>query len=370
MASIKVRFDYQMFNIQKFGGISKYFAALEGGLSKAGDIVAELKLLHSENGYLSQKHHLLPYGIGHFFFKKRSRAERWNRYYSNILLKESDFDVFHPTYYDPYFLSFLTKPFVLTVHDMIHELYPEYYYSSDDTSYCKRKVIERADHIIAISESTKRDLQRFYHVPDQKISVIYHGLFDISSTEADGHSVDPPIQASPYILYVGERSFYKNFYRFARVFARLSKRHAYVRLICAGGGMFGDNEKEHLRKLGILEKVTHVSVNDSQLKHLYEKALFFCYPSLYEGFGLPILEAFSNGCPVAVSNTSCFGEVGGDAVAYFDPYKEESMETTMLHLLESTDLRRQFAIGGSARLPLFSVEQCLASTLKVYQNLL
>src|SRR5690606_39016453 len=96
--------------------------------------------------------------------------------------------------------------------------------------------------------------------------------------------------------------------------------------------------------------------------------LFFCYPSLYEGFGLPILEAFASDCPVACSDTSCFIEVGGQAVSYFDPYSVEDMEAAFQNLIDNSDLRKSHISLGQRRLEVFPEEVCVAKTLKVYEN--
>src|ERR1019366_610887 len=122
------------------------------------------------------------------------------------LVKQNDFEVFHPTYYHPYFLKSLKKPFVLTVHDIIYELFPEYF-ATEPYKFYKQKLLSLADHIIAISECTKNDIQKFYDIEDSKISVIHHG-YQIPMNEV------PSIFYSandPYILFVGDRFGYKNF---------------------------------------------------------------------------------------------------------------------------------------------------------------
>src|SRR5690606_25160353 len=144
---MRVLYDHQAFVMQRYGGISKYFASLSSGMSHGGDVIADVKILHTDNGYLSSKNHVLPFAFGRRWLKKKSRMERWNKRYSTYLIQQNDFDLLHPTYYDSYFLEYTRKPYVITVHDMIHELFPEYFHMQDPTALNKRKVIGKAAHV-------------------------------------------------------------------------------------------------------------------------------------------------------------------------------------------------------------------------------
>jgi glycosyltransferase involved in cell wall biosynthesis len=366
---VKVQFDHQVFSFQEFGGISRYFAALSTYLEKNPNFDHKLKLLYSRNGYLSPSNSVFHPRPGSLFFEKHL-AYFLNQKYSERLLSLNDFDVFHPTYYNPYFLKKLKKPFVITVHDMIHELYPECFSKWDNTISRKKKVIERADHIIAISEATKNDLQRLLSVPDSKISVIHHGLFN--SIPVENESINPgfhKLKDFSYLLFIGSRKGYKNFDRFIEAAAPLLHHNASFSIICAGGGNFTEKELKKMNALKIKDKVIQVSATENELNDLYTRALFFVYPSIYEGFGLPILEAFHNGCPVAVSNTSCFPEVGGDAVVYFNPLDLHDMNKVMQTLAANIELRTKLSQKGSERLSVFSTNECMEKTAAVYKSL-
>lgn len=367
---VKVQFDHQVFSFQKFGGISRYFAALSTYLEKSPDFDHELKLLYSKNAYLSARNSIFHPRSESLFFQKHL-TYFLNQKYSERLLSLNDFDVFHPTYYNPYFLKNLKKPFVITVHDMIHELYPERFPKWDNTASRKKEVINRADHIIAISESTKSDLHRILNVPDSKISVIHHGLFNnilVEENEGKG-SVFHKMEDNSYLLFIGSRKGYKNFDRFIEAAAPILHNNANLSIVCAGGGSFTENELKELERFRIKDKVVQISATESELNELYSKALFFIYPSIYEGFGLPILEAFHNSCPVAVSNTSCFPEVGGDAVVYFDPVDLHDMNQAMQSLVDSAELRKKLRQNGSERLSVFSTKECMEKTAAVYKSL-
>lgn len=360
---IKIQFDHQTFSMHRFGGISRYFAAIQEALSKEDEFTFNRGILYTTNHYLKNEQFPLPKWIGDIFLQKERRRSKWNKRYSKLCIKKNDFDIFHPTYYNPYFLRKLNgPPFVLTVHDMIHELFPEYFPHFDDTIHLKRILIEKADHFIAVSHSTSNDLQRLFNIPENKISVIHHGFFP-SERNLD---FIPPYKN--YLLYVGERGGYKNFYRFLEAVADILINND-INLICAGSKPFCKAEEETMLRLNIKQRVTWIAPNDGELNQLYSKAMLFVYPSLYEGFGLPILEAFSNNCPIAVSNTSCFKEVGGNAVEYFDPYDTLSIATAINNVILSPAKTGALRSAGTIQLQKFPLQLCMDKTMDVYRLL-
>ena len=357
---MKVLYDHQIFDIQTHGGISRYFANLYEGLNRKSDFHSELAVLHSRNHYIDNKPYL-PSSAGKFLLKKQSNRNKWNKRYSEFVIRKNAFDVFHPTYYDPYFLDKVKKPFVLTVHDLIHELLPEYFTPYDPTVQFKRKVIERASHLIAISDSTKIDLQSVYNVADNKISVIHHGYQILTAIESE---LELPF--TNYILFVGDRTKYKNFYILSSAVARLTKNYPELILVCAGGGAFTVVEQEaFLRKR--LKNVYQIPANDGELKALYKNALAFVYPSLYEGFGLPILEAFANDCPAILSDIPPFKEIAGDACTYFDPHDVENMTEAIEKVINSESLADSLRKRGAIQLRKFPISDCIDKTATVYK---
>lgn len=360
---MKILFDHQAFSNQKYGGISRYFANLNAGLNATPGIESKLGLLFSRNAYIN-KNDLPLNGILNNYVDKKSRRDKYNKWYCRHLLKQGDFDVFHPTYYDPYFLEYLNRPFVLTVHDMIHELFPHYFEVVDPhTKLYKEQTISLAGHIIAISESTKTDMQKIYNIPDNKITVIHHG-FHMSATSAPSvrtHTRDK------YVLFVGDRFGYKNFDLFIDAIAPVLLKNK-MKLICTGGGSFNDNELRLFTSLQIMNSIKQVSVTDNELATLYANAEAFVFPSLYEGFGLPVLEAFYNKCPVIMSNTSSFYEVGGEAAEYFDPLNKQAMFEAIEHVIDSAARQNELKIKGTERLQLFKMETCIKKTISVYEK--
>jgi glycosyltransferase involved in cell wall biosynthesis len=247
---------------------------------------------------------------------------------------------------------------------MIHERFPSYFSSGDVSSYNKRKCIEKASHIIAISEATKTDIQYYHNIPPEKITVIYHG-FEYTQTVADQYAVDH----EPYLLYVGDREGYKNFSTFLLAVAPILKNQPNLKLICAGGGEFRSAERELILRLGIESSLSQCNVDDKELADLYTNAIAFIYPSLSEGFGLPLLEAFKAKCPVIASDIPCFREVGDSALCYFDPYNVNHMSTVIQQVIADKELQLSLKISGEERLSKFSIDDCIDNTIKLYQSL-
>ncbi|WP_316746572.1 glycosyltransferase family 1 protein [Pedobacter gandavensis] len=361
---MKILYDYQMFDAQKFGGISRYFANLISGMKAYPEMKEKVSVLFTNNYYLKDKKKWkFDHAAWRLLFKNPKRLTKWNKNYSKFCIKKGDYDLFHPTYYNPYFLKFLEKKFVITVHDMIYELYPQYFGALDHTPQNKRKVIAAATHIIAISETTKQDLMRFLEVPEEKITVIYHGHTPIRNENEP--ALDLP---ENYVLFVGSRDDYKNFGLFSDAMALLMQKDETLHLVCTGGGVFTESERAALQKLGILARTGQYQASDEGLYWIYKKARLFAYPSLYEGFGLPILEAFEADCPVVLSDTPSFVEVAADAALFFDPKDPQQMADAFLQVLSDQELSTRLIVSGRNRLKEFSMEDCVARTIAVYKK--
>lgn len=367
---IKILFDHQKFTTQRYGGISRYFAALIDAIEDSdGAFSCETGVLYTENQYLPNTSQLLNNRLCRPFFRTKpakGSLYRLNKCYSGKLVRKNSFDVFHPTYYDPYFLPYLKKPFVTTIHDMTYEILPEYFWAHDPLTEFKRINIERADAIIAISETTKSDLLEYGHMTDPgKIKVIYHGI----DTRAE--TIYQPVSPLPehYILYVGDRSGYKNFFLFMDACREILRAQPSVSVVLAGGGGLGTAEKEYLLRNRLADRVRHINASDAELNYLFSRALVFVYPSLHEGFGLPILEAFKAGCPVLLSDTRCFREVGAGAVHYFEAASKEALIAGIYGIIGSESTRQKLIEAGKTRLQDFPIETCIHKTFELYRSL-
>lgn len=355
---IRVLYDHQAFAMQRFGGISRYFANLHAHFLQDDHVYSTLGIRYTRNHYIQQFQ--APFADAIKLFLSNHNITKWNKRYSLSLLQSQKFDVFHPTYYNSYFLNTIKKPFVITVHDMIHEIFPQYFNQNDEAIRFKKPVIEKADHIIAISASTKRDLQHYLNIPEEKITVVYHGC----QLQEHEQSFIPPFKK--YLLFVGDRRAYKNFKNFIGGVAPVLKEHPDINIICTGGGSFNKEEASLLNDHNILNRVQQMNVSDAQLSTLYGNALAFVFPSLYEGFGFPLLEAFQNNCPVACSNTSSFLEVGGDAVSFFDPLISDDITASINKIIEDDGLRNDLIEKGAKQLQKFSLQKCIDETKQVY----
>jgi glycosyltransferase involved in cell wall biosynthesis len=389
---MKVLYDHQTFSAQRYGGISRYFFELMKHYRENNSLNVQLGLKYTNNDYLvnsdfkneltvvNKKYlhirNFLPAvqfkGKGRLFrvFNKVTgniEPEFENNLYSIKLLKEQNFDIFHPTYYNPYFLNYIqTKPFVITVYDMIHEIYPEYFHIADPTWGWKRTLINKATKIIAISENTKKDILKFYDVDESKIEVIHLNSNIKNNLDLTKEKVNLP---KKYIMFVGTRVFYKNFYFFLQCAAKLIAKDKDLNIVCAGGGEFTATEDAYIDKLGLSSNIFYFDASDNNLAHLYSNAEAFIYPSMYEGFGIPVLEAYEFNCPVLCSNTSSFNEVAGDAAEYFDPKDANSMIKAIENVIYNKDRQNELITLGHKREKLFSVEKTTEKTLALYKSI-
>lgn len=327
-----------------------------------------LGVLYSNNHYIKgQSNPLVERFAGKLLQSEYgSRISRLNEAYCRYLLKQGEFDIFHPTYYDNYFLGRLKKPMVTTIHDMTHERLPEYFWAMSPLTAQKRINIENADRIIAISETTKKDLVELSGVDERKVSVIYHGIDLDTELQYEAVSNMP----TSFLLFVGDRSGYKNFYIFIDAFERLSKHYPELEVILCGGGTLGVADQEIIIRKNLSTKIKHLQVSDGQLNYLYQHANLFVYPSLYEGFGLPILEAFKAKCPILLSDIECFKEVAGDAALYFAKHDLEDLVAKIQFVLENTHVREQLINSGTERIKLFPLRTSMEKTLDLYKQLI
>ena len=212
---------------------------------------------------------------------------------------------------------------VLTIYDLIHERYPNSFINSVGTTRPKKIAANRADHVICISESTRRDLVEYCGVPEERTSVIYLGVDPnfgqvINTTER--------LNPRPFLLYVGARGGYKNFNGLVKAFAKSERLRQEFDLLCFGGGAISSSELELAMALGLRpNQLIQIGGSDNILVSLYKQASALVYPSLYEGFGIPPLEAMTVGCPVICSNSSSLPEVVGDAAETFNPLDMEAI---------------------------------------------
>ena len=360
---MKVLYEPDVFSIQDFGGVSRYFHEL---IDHAGpDLTCELPVVLSNNLYLRDRKHTQH----RQFFPGLPIPGAWrviqctNRRAARRAIERQDFDVFHPTMNDSaYFLDLLGhKPLVLTIHDMIPSLFGEYYGPDNSTLELLAK---RAAHIITVSEHTRADVLRLLPVAAERVSVVHHGHRMRSHWPAA-----LPQCPDHYLLFIGKRTAYKNFGALVTALGLLVRREAPgLHLVCAGGGAFTPAELLLLAQAGVTDRVHQFNyLTDGQLDRLYRGARAFVFPSRYEGFGLPILEAFGQQCPVVLSRASCFPEIAQDAALYFDPQDAEDLHAQLARLLHDPQLRQCLTRRGQVRRRDFTWERTVAGTCRAYE---
>ena len=381
---MRILYDHQAFAIQSHGGVSRCFAELYKNLPKGID--AKISLKESDNVYIKEMNleKICPKrdGINHFICR-RPFPGKWHLYkwYNKIWrnneqedanlihsieeLEKGEFDIFHPTFYNDYFLPYLKgKPFVLTIHDMIPELYPHLFCSDDIQVVMKQKLALKAKAIIAVSENTKQDIIRLLNIPEGKIHVVYHG--SSLSKPQKTHS----LYKYPYLLYVGDRYGYKNFIPFVKQVTPLLKQHKGLHVICTGKP-FKKEEKRLFKELGASKYfINNWARTDTELYSLYHHAECFIYPSDYEGFGIPILEAYQANCPVLLNRASCFPEIAKDAALYFNINSKNNLAECLEKILSMNKYEKEALLSKQrARLADFSWEKSAEKIAEIYNSI-
>jgi len=368
---MKILFDNKIFINQIHGGPSVYFVNLMKNLIKKDcdlkiSSTFHLNYLLDENKKdLKLKGYKFPYNnylVGYNFIKKFLHKV-------NFLIHKKDIkkykpDIIHTTYYEDYeYEENNNAKKILTIFDLIAEKFP-LQYKLKKNELPKKKIIEQSDKIICISHNTKKDLIDIYNVNPNKIAVTHLGYpkkrFDLER-----------IINSPYILFVGTRWKYKNFENLLSAICLSNKIINSFKLVIFGGGKFSNHELALFKKYQFKkEDIIHIEGSDYNLYSCFNFASAFVYPSLYEGFGLPILESFLYECPVICSNTSSLPEVAGDGAEYFDPCLPESILTALEKVLFSKDVSNSLIKNGQMRLKKFSWDNCSDQTLKIYSELI
>jgi len=364
---LKIIYDHKIFTLQKYGGISRYFCELAKRLIAFDTVDTSIIAPLYVNKFLTklEAENIVGRHISWDFPGLTRVLMAANRMISPSLVKNIMPELVHETYYSENCYKPLYSKSVITVFDMIHEKFGENSRILDNISRLKKEAVQRSDHIICISENTKRDLIDIFDVDPNKITVTYLA----SSLSKNTHA--SRIIDEPYILYVGSRSGYKNFQCLLSAYISSSRLAADFKLVCFGGGAFTKNERLFQQQMNIPDdRLIQLGGNDDLLVSLYMHAAVFVYPSLYEGFGIPPLEAMKCGCPVVCSNTGSLPEVVGSAAKTFDPYQGEDIRQSIEDIVYHYRKAESLVMAGRERANLFSWDKCAQDTLDVYKKML
>lgn len=367
---MRVAFDEQVFLLQEYGGISRYLCSLVRQLSSNSALQARIFAPLHFNHNLDDLDN--PLCSGRRIPSLPPKFARLVMIASKALARREIVrfkpDILHQTYFsEDNFQPNLARR-VLTIYDLIHERYPNSFINSAGTTRPKRIAANRADHVICISESTRRDLVEYCGVPEERTSVIYLGVDPnfgqvITTTER--------LNPRPFLLYVGARGGYKNFDGLVKAFAKSERLRREFDLLCFGGGAISSSELELAMALGLRpNQLIQIGGSDNILVSLYKQASALVYPSLYEGFGIPPLEAMTAGCPVICSNSSSLPEVVGDAAETFNPLDMEAILAALENVLDSPERQKALIAAGWTRCRQFTWEKCAHETEALYRSLL
>lgn len=360
---MRVLYDGNIYLMQAAGGVNRYFANLISRLPP--DVEPSLAICGKANLNFPTHPSMKIYSYRRF--RPQGVSYRLEKLFFNSVARRR-YDIAHPTYYtllSRQEVSSYRCPVVITVWDMIHELFPAELDPSGRSADEKRKAILAAQAVICISENTRKDLLEMYPVDARKVKVtpLAPGI--------DSSMVHGPEQVPdrPYFLYVGLRYGYKNFDGLLTAFAAVHQKRPDVSL-CVVGAAFSESELQQMADLGVENAVDFYGhVSDQHLAKLYHRSVAFVYPSLYEGFGIPPLEAMACGAPVIVSNRSSLPEVVGDAGILFDPARMDDLADIMNMLADEPSQREELISKGIARAKMFSWDKTAAQTVEIYRSL-
>lgn len=339
-------------------GVEFYAVNLLNSLAETN--VVDLSLLCLDNKHITD----CP-SVKRVYECRSARFTRTIKYFLQYPSFLSNHQLLHfPNVSVPFFRIPYKVPVVVTYHDLIPFMKPAFHTFKMRAYFqlMARKLSRRSDAILAVSESTKNDVHRYLNVPKEKIFTSYlASRFDINNNSNLSEKSD-------YVLCVGTLEPRKNVIHALSAFLRLKRKSPGLveRLKIVGG--IGWQSSELIREIrGSREYVDFLGyVSDVELEQLYKKARLLIYPSFYEGFGLPVLEAMACGCPVITSDISSLPEVGGDAVYYVNPHDEDDIFTKLKQILSSTQIQKQCIDRGLVRASQFSWDKCANQTLRAY----
>jgi len=335
-----ILFDGIIYKLQSSGGVSVVFNELLSRLPRESYTLLGFKEepplnLSSEN----------------YIYESPRILERYRR-----ALISHNFDLFHSTYYR--LPAVKSCKVVTTVHDYTYERFASGFRRAVH-SFQKRKCISESDKIICVSENTRQDLLEFSGASYEERTVVIHN--GVSSD----YYFRPEIDTEPQLIFVGARSGYKNFKSVVYALSSIED----INLVCVGGGGLSRTELKFLEKY-LSGRYRHTGyLTNSELNLEYNRSLCLIYPSMYEGFGIPILEAMRAGCPVIAINSSSIPEVAGEAAILMDTGEPDEILNALKSIMFST-VRDDLVVKGLAQSKKFTWDETFKKTLDVYEELL
>ncbi len=287
-------------------------------------------------------------------------------------------DLYHATHY--VLPTLVPGRAVVTIHDIIHILYPEFLPSRLAFFYAQRMIrrsLARGDRIITVSKNSRSDLLRFYNVDESRIEAVYNGVEDLYHDHLEPADLDRWMQQlelqRPYLLFVGNPKPHKNLDNVIQAYAKARQVYEFdAPLVCVGSRPEADFKiRQRAEQLGIADDLRLLGhVAGEALPAIYQGATLFLYPTLYEGFGLPVVEAMASGVPVITSNTSALEEIGKGYAHLVDPLDVEAMARAIGHCMTDAEHRQSLIEMGLKRAREFDWQRTAKRTLEIYREVL
>ena len=294
----------------------------------------------------------------------------WSRIFFPIHLLSNKPDVlFCPAHYSP---PAYTGKLVVTIHDLSYYYFPDEFLKKDlyKLKNWTADSIKKADRIIAVSKTTKKDIAREFHDVQAPVTVVYNGFDTPERKKESGILKKLNLEENQFLLFVGTLQPRKNASILIEALQLLHLKEKKLKLVLVGkqGWLYEDiMEKAH--SSDVADSILFTGyLPDEDVQTLYKKALCFVHPSLYEGFGIPVLEAMAGECPVICSQESSLPEIAGDAALYFDPRNAQQLSEQVQRLLHSKTLANELIGKGLDRISLFSWDQCGEETLRLIKE--
>lgn len=343
-----------------------------GNYSRA--VVKNLATLCPEHEYFlftPNASHRLPFDVANNVHTVVGRGSVWRSFGIRRDMIRNKIDVFHGLSNElPFSINKAEVKSVVTIHDLIFGLFPHHYPGVDRTVYeLKTKfAVNHADVIIAASESTKQDIIKTYHTSPDRIRVVYQTCDDIFF-QAPKPLPDTYVLPAQFMLYVGSVTERKNLLAVVKAYQHIPVSERIPCVIVGQGKRYADEVKAAIKSHGFDQWFIFMEdVPTDYLPGLYARATCFIYPSLYEGFGIPVLESMAVGCPVLTSSVSSLPEVGGDAALYFDPEDPAHIALHIRNMISSQQLREELIARGKARCQQFDKVKLTGQLMDIYMK--
>jgi glycosyltransferase involved in cell wall biosynthesis len=331
---------------------------------------------------LQNVHEVLPQS-----FLSRKLSSVWRSNWVKSDLKKLKIDLYHGLSHEiPVNIQQTGIKSVVTIHDLIHERYPEQFKLIDRKIYARkfRYSCRHADKIIAISNQTKQDIIELYQTPAEKIEVCYQSCnpaFGIKVSAEQKQRIKEHYQLpDQYFLYVGSIIERKNLLTICKAMQLLHGEMDIPLVVIGSGGKYKQKVKEYIQLNGLGDRIIFLSdqpvakfsptfQSAEDFPAIYQQAMAMIYPSVFEGFGIPVLEALWSRIPVITSNVSCLPEAGGEGAFYVDPSRPEEIAQQMKRILSDPSFVQQQVEKGWQHAQYFSNHNTAARVMKVYEQL-